>query len=445
MSKTLDIERESRIASMGIDQNTREVIAECKPLIETMIEGAVRDSFSKIMKSPEVQKAYAGVNLEDAVAAQRSHWVNDILPAQFTNDQMEHCVTLFSKRQKQGLALRWYFCFYTNVLSRMIISVSEHYRKKPDKLRAAVEALTKVVNFEIELASAAYMHSAQEQAATVLNGTATEFEQNVSSVVGTVSSSVTQLEAAVETMASVANQTANQAQTATRAAQNTSANISTVASATEELTGSIQEIASLVGKSAQIAQTAVGEAQRTNQLVQGLADAVGKIGDVVNLINNIASQTNLLALNATIEAARAGDAGKGFAVVAGEVKNLANQTARATKEISSQISAVQNATHDAVNAIQSIGNTIGDINEISTSVASAVEQQSAATQEIARNIEGASQGSVQVNETIVAVGGLAGKTDTTAKELSSAVVMLSTQATRLSDQVEQFLVKIRVG
>jgi len=445
MAKKLDIERESRLTAMGIDQKTRDVIKECRPIIEAMIESAIREGYSVILKSPEVKKAYEGLKIEDAASAQRSHWINDILPATFTVEQMDNCVTLFSKRQKQGLALRWFFCFYNTVLTKIIVSVSDHYKRKPDKLRDAVEALTRVVNFEVELASAAYMLSAQEQASTVLNGTADEFERDVAGVVSAVSSAVTQLEAATATMASVASQTAVQARSATNAAQQTSQNINTVASATEELTGSIQEISNLVGKSSQIAQSAVGEAQRTNQLVQGLADAVGKIGDVVKLINNIASQTNLLALNATIEAARAGDAGKGFAVVAGEVKSLANQTAKATEEISSQITAVQNATRDAVTAIQSIGGTILNINEISTSVASAVEQQSAATQEIARNIEGASQGGAQVNETIVAVNGLAGKTDATAKELSTAVDTLSAQATNLAGQVTRFLGRIRVA
>jgi len=445
MAKKLDIERESRLAAMGIDRKTQEVIRESRSVLDNMIESAIRESYAVILKSPEVKKVYSGMNIEDAIAAQRSHWLNDVLPATFTAEQMENCVSLFSKRQKQGLELRWYFSFYTNILSRMVVAVSEQYKRKPDKLRDAVEALTKVVNFEVELASAAYMLSAREQASAVLNGTADEFEREVSSVVGAVSASISQLEAATATMASVASQTAVQARSATHAAQQTSQNINTVASATEELTGSIQEISSLVGKSAQIAQSAVGEAQRTNQLVQGLADAVGKIGAVVKLINNIASQTNLLALNATIEAARAGDAGKGFAVVAGEVKNLANQTAKATDEISSQITAVQNATRDAVTAIQNIGGTIVSINEISTSVASAVEQQSAATQEIARNIESASRGGAQVNETIVAVNGLAGKTDTTAKELTSTVDFLSTQASRLSERVSRFLGRIRVA
>src|SRR5207237_5066654 len=137
---------------------------------------------------------------------------------------------------------------------------------------------------------------------------------------------------------------------------------------------------------------AANDGQRTNQAVQGLAAAADKIGEVINLINNIASQTNLLALNATIEAARAGEAGRGFAVVASEVKTLASQTAKATEEIAAQIGAIQGSTADAVDAIRSIGEVMGDITRFTTTIAAAVEQQSASTQTIAKSVHEAANG-----------------------------------------------------
>src|SRR5216683_2982809 len=182
-----------------------------------------------------------------------------------------------------------------------------------------------------------------------------------------------------------------------RAALETSANVQTVSSGTEELSSSITEIGRQVITSAEIARKAVDEAGQTDATMQGLAENASRISVVVDLIQVIASQTNLLALNATIEAARAGDAGRGFAVVASEVKSLANQTAKATDEIRAQIASMQQVTTTAVNAIRNIGNTIGEINEVTTAIAAAVEEQGTATREIARNIQHAAGGTSEVS------------------------------------------------
>ena len=162
--------------------------------------------------------------------------------------------------------------------------------------------------------------------------------------------------------------------------------------ATEELSASVDEIGKRVRESNRIAEAAVLQAEQTDGRIGKLSRAAQQIGDVVKLITAIAEQTNLLALNATIEAARAGEAGRGFAVVASEVKSLASQTARATDEISSHISGMQGATQESVAAIKEIGGTIGQISEIASSIATAVEQQGSATQEIARSVQSVAQG-----------------------------------------------------
>ncbi|MBI1774823.1 MAG: HAMP domain-containing protein [Proteobacteria bacterium] len=246
-------------------------------------------------------------------------------------------------------------------------------------------------------------------------------------------------------LSSTSDQTNRQVKTAAAAAEEASNNVQTVAAASEELSASIADIGQQVSRAASIASRAVGEAKQTDSTVQGLTETAGRIGEVVKLINDIAGQTNLLALNATIEAARAGEAGKGFAVVAAEVKSLANQTAKATEDISAQITAVQNVTKETAESIKRIGSTIGEVSTVATSIASAVEQQGAATQEIARNIQQASRRTSDVSENVAGVTAGADATGTAAHGVKSAAEALGQQAERLRSQVSDFLGKIRAA
>ncbi len=286
---------------------------------------------------------------------------------------------------------------------------------------------------------------AAEEKRQTLDKMANDFNASVGSVVQSVSSMAGQLQSSSQTMAGTADKTKMQSENVAAASEQASANVQTVAAAAEQLSSSITEIGRQVAQSSKVNAEAVEQANRTYETVQHLDHAANKIGEVVELITDIAEQTNLLALNATIEAARAGDAGKGFAVVASEVKNLANQTAKATEEIGSQISDIQAATVESVEAIQQISRTVSEIDQISSTIASAVEEQGAATSEIARNVEQASTGTNQVSSNIQDVTRAAGETGAGAEQIRSASIELTRQSDMLKQAVNTFLQEVRSG
>jgi methyl-accepting chemotaxis protein len=287
--------------------------------------------------------------------------------------------------------------------------------------------------------------AAQESLQKEKRGIADRFEQSVLGLIERGSTATTDMHNTAESMNRVAHSAKSQAQSAADAAQHATANVQTVAAASEELYASITEISRQVGEAARISTEATRETQRIDNMMLSLSAAARRIGEVVQLVNDIASQTNLLALNATIEAARAGAAGKGFTVVAGEVKTLAAQTARATDEISRQVAAVQSETDRAVDAIKGITATIGQIQQISSGIASAVEQQGAATQEIARNVSQAAQGNQEVSANIAGLNEAAGVTGREAGKVLEAADELNRNSQRLREEIEKFISGVRAS
>ncbi len=283
-----------------------------------------------------------------------------------------------------------------------------------------------------------------EKAATMAS-LADRFNASVGSVVERASHAVETMRGLAADMASAADETHRLGAATGTASEQATANVQTVASAAEELATALKEVSGQVTRSASVAQQAVQDAQATNETVESMAEAARKIGEVVGLINNIAGQTNLLALNATIEAARAGDAGKGFAIVASEVKNLATQTARATDEISAQITAMQSSVNQSVAAIRRINSVIAEIDEIATTIAAAVEEQEAATREIARNVSEASVGTQEVSRNIGAVTETAERSGKAAEAVRSASESLSTDVKQLRGEVDGFLAQVRAA
>lgn len=268
-----------------------------------------------------------------------------------------------------------------------------------------------------------------------------DLRTNISSIGQTatgVASSSEELQEISRQLTSNSQEASQQATTASASSEQVSANVSVVAASSEEMLASIREISKSATEAARVAKTAVGIADETNQTIGKLGHSSQEIGQVIKVITSIAQQTNLLALNATIEAARAGEAGKGFAVVANEVKELAKETARATEEIGQKIDAIQSDTKAAVKAIGSVSEIINQVNDISSTIASAVEEQTATTNEIGRNVTEAARGTSEIAHNIAVVASAAEQTTSAAKDTESAAKSLTEMATQLQALVNRF-------
>ncbi len=437
---------EARLKLYSLDDHACRILAETWPVVEPTLDAAIVEIIAVIRVLPRIGEI-VNRNAELYKKLETAHF-RALLSGKLDRAYAESCRHTVEQEAALGLDARVRSTAGSYVLKAALDALARKYRFSAAKVAERGRIISQAISFDV--ANAMTLHrQAAEQASAVRRGAIdeaiTDFAGAIGEVVVAIKETAASLTAICATLNKVADDTLSRMGSASTSSAETTQRMAATVAATEALSESINEIGQQSTRGLSMAQSAVADAERTQDVIRSLNNAAERIGSVVGAISAIAAQTNLLALNATIEAARAGDAGKGFAVVAAEVKTLANQTSRATEDISQQVAAIQNATKHSVEEIASIAHAIGELTSVSTSIASAVQEQGATTSAIAESIHDAAGHTAQASAEMGAVDEVVTRGAAAIGDITTWTARLSARAQDLETKVATFFTRVRAA